>query len=251
MPRTKLIVGNWKMFTSAASGKTLATAIATGVTNDRVRVAVCPPFPYLAQIGEVLRGSRVALGAQNMYPVTEGAFTGEISPAMLLDVGCKYVITGHSERRHGLGETDEFINQKVCAAIEAGLHVILCVGETLEEREEQRAKDVLRHQLALGLDGFDPINIAQLTIAYEPVWAIGTGKTATPALAQEAHAYVRHRFTKAFGLDAADHLVIQYGGSVKPENVAELLHQPDVDGALVGGASLKADLFLGIIRSAA
>jgi len=251
MSRIKFIAGNWKMFTSAATGKALATAIAAGVTNDRVRVAVCPPFPYLAQIGEVLRGSRVALGAQNMYPATEGAFTGEVSAAMLLDVGCKYVIIGHSERRHGQGEKDEFINHKVRAAIEAGLHVILCIGETLEEREAQKAKEVLRHQLDRGLEGFDPININQLAIAYEPVWAIGTGITATPVQAQEAHGYVRHRFAKAFGQDAANHLVIQYGGSAKPENASELLHEPDVDGALVGGASLKADLFLEIIRLAA
>ncbi len=250
MPRTKFIAGNWKMFTTAQSGRELATAIARGVEDDRVRVAVCPPFPYLAQVGEVLRGSRVALGAQNLYPAKEGAFTGEVSPAMLVDVGCRYVIVGHSERRHILGESDDFINRKVHAALDAGLSVILCVGETEPEREANQTEAVLERQLTSGLKGVPADRIDRVVIAYEPVWAIGTGKNATPQQAQDAHAFLRRRFGQLYDAAAAERLTIQYGGSAKPDNVASLLAQPDVDGGLVGGASLKADLFLAIIRLA-
>jgi triosephosphate isomerase len=250
MSRKKFVAGNWKMFTSAASGCELAAAVAAGVTDDRVQVAVCPPFPYLAAVASVLKGTRIALGAQNVYPAKEGAFTGEVSPEMLRDVGCRYVIVGHSERRHGLGEQDDFINRKVRVAMDCGLGVILCVGETLEERESNKTNEVLRRQLTAGLHGIDPASIDQLTIAYEPVWAIGTGKTATPAQAQEAHVFVRQVVGGVLDPTAAAELVIQYGGSVKPENVVDLMHQPDVDGALVGGASLKADLFLAIVQFA-
>jgi triosephosphate isomerase len=249
--RTKFIAGNWKMFTTQASARQLAAAVAGGVGNDeRVRVAVCPPFPYLLPVAEVLRGSRVALGAQNVYPEKEGAFTGEVSPAMLLDCGCRYVIVGHSERRHILGETDAFINRKVRAALVAGLHVILCVGETLAEREANKTENVLETQLTGGLAGLAADALGSLVIAYEPVWAIGTGRNATPEQAQQAHAFLRRRIGEAFGEETAARLLIQYGGSAKPENVASLLGQPDVDGALVGGASLKADLFLAIVRLA-
>jgi triosephosphate isomerase len=251
--RKKFVAGNWKMYTNAATAKQLATAVMRGLgTEDRVTIAVCPPFPYLKAVAEVLSGNRVHLGAQNVYPEKEGAFTGEVSPAMLLDVGCRYVIIGHSERRHKMGETDEFINRKVKAALGAGLLVILCIGETLEERERDETEKVLDTQLTGGLAGLtgSPNPLAAITLAYEPVWAIGTGKNATPDQAQEAHAFVRQRIAETFGQPAAAALTIQYGGSVKPDNAASLLHQPDVDGALVGGASLNADHFLAIIRAA-
>lgn len=251
MPRTPFVCGNWKMFTDAATGRELAAAIARGVTNDRVRVAVCPPFPYLPMIADVLKGSRVELGAQNLYPAREGAFTGEVSPAMLVDVGCQVVIVGHSERRHGLGESNEFINRKVRAGLNAGLTVILCVGETANERQFHETEAVLNRQLTECLVELPVDALDRLVIAYEPVWAIGTGQNATPRQAQEAHAFIRGRFAHIFSADWAEKLVIQYGGSAKPENVPELFAQPDVDGALVGGASLKSDLFLAIIRLAA
>jgi triosephosphate isomerase len=249
--RKQFIAGNWKMCTTQESARQLARVVAEGVgTEDRVTVAVCPPFPYLLPVREALRGSRVELGAQDLYPEKEGAFTGEVSPAMLLDCGCRYVILGHSERRHVLGETDAFINRKVRAALAAGLRVILCVGETLAEREANRTEQVLETQLTGSLAGVQAGDLANLVIAYEPVWAIGTGRNATPEQAEQAHAFIRGRIGQAFGEEAAGWLPIQYGGSVKPENAASLLGQPDVDGALVGGASLKADQFLAIVRAA-
>jgi triosephosphate isomerase len=250
--RKPFVAGNWKMFTTASTAQQLAAAVANGLgSEDRVAVAVCPPFPYLSRVGEALRGSRVALGAQNLYPEKEGAFTGEVSPTMLVDVGCRFVIVGHSERRHKLGETDAFINRKVHAGLAAGLEVILCVGETLQEREDDRTKAVLQMQLTGGLAGVSGDALAHVVIAYEPVWAIGTGRNATPDQAQEAHAFLRSEVAQRYGDQAAQALVIQYGGSAKPENIAPLLGQPDVDGALVGGASLQADLFLAIVRIAA
>ena len=180
MKRTPFVCGNWKMFTNAQSGKALAAAVVTGVRDDQVRVGVCPPYPYLALTAEVLAGSRVGLGAQNLYPAVEGAFTGEVSPAMLVDVGCQFVILGHSERRHVLHESSLFIDKKVQAAFAANLSVILCVGETLAEREANRTEEVVRGQLLDALTGCNPADIHKLVIAYEPVWAIGTGKNATP-----------------------------------------------------------------------
>jgi len=247
--RKKFIAGNWKMTTTAASARALAAGVVQGLgTEDRVTVAVCPPFPYLAAVAEVLKGSPVALGAQDCYHEKEGAFTGEVSPAMLLDVGCRYVILGHSERRHILGESDDLINRKVKAALAAGLEVILAVGEKLDEREGNQTEAVLDRQLTLGLAGVADLN--KVVIAYEPVWAIGTGKVATTQQAQDAHAFIRRRVGQMYGDSAAQSLVIQYGGSAKPENVGPLLEQPDIDGGLVGGASLKADLFLSIVRAA-
>lgn len=250
MARTPFVCGNWKMFTNSHSGKALAAAVAAGVSDDRVQVAVCPPYPYLALIAEVLAGSRVKLGAQNLYPATEGAFTGEVSPTMLKDIGCEYAIVGHSERRHGLGEKNAFINHKVASAFAAGLKVILCIGETIEERQAGETEAILQIQLLEGLLGLNPDYLPNLVIAYEPFWAIGTGHNATPEQAQQAHAFVRGLFSQRFGQAAADRLVIQYGGSVKPENARTILAQPDVDGALVGGASLKADSFLAIVAAA-
>jgi triosephosphate isomerase len=249
--RQKFVAGNWKMYTNAASARKLAEAVVKGLGGEtRVRVAVCPPFPYLALVGEVLRGSPVALGAQNCYVEKEGAFTGEISPAMLADVGCRHVILGHSERRHKLGETDAFVNRKVHAALGAGLEVILCVGETLAERQAGQTESVLAAQFDGSLAGLDAAALARVVLAYEPVWAIGTGQNATPEQAQQAHAFLRRRAADRFGREAADRLLIQYGGSVKPDNAGLLLREPDVDGGLIGGASLNADHFLAIVRAA-
>jgi triosephosphate isomerase len=249
--RKPFVAGNWKMFTNSATAPQLAADIVKGLGSEgRVTVAVCPPFPYLAPVAAALKGSSIALGGQNCYPEKEGAFTGEVSPSMLLDLGCTYVILGHSERRHKLGESDVFINQKVRFALAAGLKVIFCVGETLAERESGQMDSVLDRQTTHGLAGLAEKDLDRLVLAYEPVWAIGTGRTATPQQAQEAHVFLRRRVGQLFGEKAATALTIQYGGSVKPENIVELMQSPDVDGALVGGASLKADLFLTIIRAA-
>jgi triosephosphate isomerase len=249
--RQKFIIGNWKMYTNAAEAERLARAVADGVgMEDRICVAVCPPFPYLAIVASNLKGSSVALGAQNLYPEKDGAFTGEVSPTMLLDLGCKFVILGHSERRHKLGESNAFINQKVHVALTAGLNVILCVGETLEQREGKQTAEVLEQQIILGLAGLSADLLPRLSIAYEPVWAIGnTGHHATPEQAEAEHIVIRKRLAQMFGKPAQS-VVIQYGGSVKPENAAALLIQPNVDGALIGGASLKADQFLVIVQVA-
>jgi triosephosphate isomerase len=250
--RQKFIAGNWKMFTTAVKARQLAKAIVEGLgTDDRVRVAVCPPFPYLSQVADVIRGSKVALGAQNVYPEKEGAFTGEVSPLMLIDVGCEYVIVGHSERRHQLGETDVLINRKLRLSLATGLRPILCLGETLEEREADQTQTVLATQIEGALADVMTEGLGKTVIAYEPVWAIGTGCNATPEQAQQAHAFIRRKIAAAFSEEAAQRLPIQYGGSVKPDNARSLMSQPDVDGALVGGASLNADQFLAIIQAAA
>lgn len=248
--RKKLIAGNWKMFTDGATAQSLAAAVVAGSQGSKAEIAVCPPFVYLGRVAEALRGSPVALGAQNLYPEKEGAFTGEISPPMLADIGCKYVILGHSERRHKLGETDAFINRKVHAALAAGLHVILCIGETLEERQAAMFEEVFEAQVVRGLAGIGRENVSRVAIAYEPVWAIGTGHNATPEQAQGAHAFIRSNVARRTTPELAAALRVLYGGSVKADNAVSLLSQPDVDGALVGGASLKADQFLGIVRAA-
>jgi triosephosphate isomerase len=247
----KFVVGNWKMHTTTEEARLLAESIVAGLRNeDHVSVAVCPPFPNLALVGKILKGSLVALGAQNLYPQNEGAFTGEVSPKMLLDLGCKYVILGHSERRQKLGESDAFINQKVRCALAAGLNVILCVGETQDQRAADQTESVLDQQLIHGLAGVSTEALIGLTIAYEPLWAIDEhGHHATPQQAQESHALIRRRFSQLFSDNAAQALTIQYGGSVKPDNAAAMLRQPGVDGALIGGASLNADQFLAIVRA--
>jgi triosephosphate isomerase len=249
--RPKFIAGNWKMFTTAAAAEKLAALVVTGLGSEsRFSVAVCPPFPYLERVAKVVRGTSVGLGGQNLYPEKEGAFTGEVSPTMLVDLGCQYVIVGHSERRHKLGETDAFINRKVHAGLAAGLTVIFCVGETLSEREAHQTEKVLDSQVTQGLAGVSADGLKRLVLAYEPVWAIGTGRNATPEQAQAVHVFLRRRVGELYGVAAAAALIIQYGGSVKPDNAAQLLGQPDVDGALVGGASLQADQFLAIARAA-
>jgi triosephosphate isomerase len=218
---------------------------------DGVSVVLCPPFTALHGVSKCLAGSRIALGAQNCYPKAEGAFTGEVSPAMLLDAGCAWVILGHSERRQYFGESDAFLNEKLHAARAAGLKVMFCIGETLAEREHGQMEAVLRRQLEGGLASVDAALLAETVIAYEPVWAIGTGVTATPDQAGAAHAFVRGVLAEQFGAETAAVLRIQYGGSVKPENAAALIAQPDVDGFLVGGASLDAGHFAAIVRAAA
>ena len=250
--RRKFIAGNWKMYTTAQSARELAAAIVKGCClSPSVDVAVCPPFPYLSLVAGELKDSGIGLGAQNLYPEKEGAFTGEVSASMLLDVGCRFVILGHSERRQLMGESDDIVSRKVRAALGAGLHVILCVGETLAERECNGTQAVLHRQIHAGLKDVAPGQVPRIVVAYEPVWAIGTGQNASPQQAQEAHTFIREQLSELFSENLATGVPIQYGGSVKPENAASLLAQADVDGALVGGASLKADSFLAIIRAAA
>jgi triosephosphate isomerase len=251
MARKKLVAGNWKMNTTRAEATALATAVAKGVGTDaRVGVAVCPPFPWLLAVGDALKGSAVALGAQDVHYEKKGAFTGEVSPAMLTECGCTYAIIGHSERRHILGEADSAINHKVHTALEEGLHVILCMGETLAERERGLQERVFQRQVYAACAGLTDEQFGRLVIAYEPVWAIGTGKVATPEQAQEAHAFVRGKLRVLYGDKIADATPIVYGGSVTGENARQLLTQPDVDGALVGGASLKPDSFIAIVAAA-
>lgn len=250
MRRKKFIAGNWKMYTSAKSSRELAAAVASGVKDDRVTVAVCPPNVWLTGVADALKGSNVLLGAQNVYPAKEGAFTGDVGPEMLLEAGCAYAIVGHSERRHGIGETDAFLNLKVKSTVATGLKAIFCVGELLAERESNQTNAVLERQISAGLAGLTPTELERVVIAYEPVWAIGTGKVASPEQAQEAHSFIRDRIAKAFGENSAQGILILYGGSVKPDNAAVLLRQPDIDGALVGGAALKADSFLAIVAAA-
>ena len=250
--RQKYVVGNWKMHMTAFGAEQLAKGVVDGLAvADDVTVILCPPFPYLALVGDMLKGSQVALGAQNMYPESEGAFTGEVSPTMLLDLGCKYVILGHSERRHKLGESDHFINQKVVCALAAVLEVILCVGETLEQRKTKQTEAVLDRQLSTGLAGVSGETLSHLSIAYEPVWAIGNEEHhATPKEAHDAHLLIRRRLSQICGETLAKRMTIQYGGSVEPENAAAFLGQPSIDGVLIGGASLKADEFLAIAKAA-
>lgn len=251
--RMPIVGGNWKMNTDLASAVELAEDIAAGCAAvvERCDVVVYPPFPYLQAVGKALGHHGVTLGAQDVYPEPNGAYTGEVSTEMLLDLNAMMVLAGHSERRHVIGENDEQVNAKVRAALAAGLHVTLCVGETMEQREADRTGDVCLGQLTAGLVGVDAEQVRSVVIAYEPVWAIGTGHTATPDDAQTVHALLRESLTNLYGADVAAATRIQYGGSVKPGNAAELISRPDLDGFLVGGASLKADDFLSILRSVA
>lgn len=252
--RRPFVAGNWKMNTDRASGVALALDVARGVAGvtGSVDVGVCPPFVYVNAVARALRGvgSSVMIGAQDVYHEASGAFTGEVSCAMLTDVGATIAIVGHSERRHVLGETDAQINKKVRAALTAGLQCILCVGETLEQRNAGETDRVNESQLRAGLAGVTAEQLGRLTIAYEPVWAIGTGKTATPGDAQAAHAAARKVLGSLFGGPAAQEIRIQYGGSVKADNAKELFAQPDIDGGLIGGAALNADSFVKIVLAA-
>jgi triosephosphate isomerase len=248
--RTPLIAGNWKMNLNKAE----ATALASGIAADSgditgAELLVCPPSVYLDAVAAAVAGSTVALGAQNMYHQAGGAFTGETSVAMLQDLACTYVILGHSERRHVMGETDEDVNKKTLAALQAGLTPIVCVGELLEQREAGQTAEVNAGQCKGSLAGLSAEQMATTVIAYEPVWAIGTGKVATPDQAQEVHADLRKLIADRYNPEVAAKVRILYGGSVKPDNAQELMALEDVDGALIGGASLQADSFLAIARA--
>lgn len=250
--RRFLVAGNWKMNSTRESARSLAETLVAQLPQHRgaVDVLVCPPFPYLTTVAACLEGSGVALGAQNAYFEPPGAFTGEVAVEMLVDVGCGYVLLGHSERRHVLGETDELIRKKVDAALAGGLQVVLCVGELLSEREAGQTEAVLDRQLKQGLAGVSADVLQKVVIAYEPVWAIGTGQTASPEQAESAHDHLRNQLASRYNSEQAEVTRVLYGGSVNPQNARSLLEQPNVDGALVGGASLKAESFLPIVQAA-
>ncbi|MBU4312811.1 MAG: triose-phosphate isomerase [Candidatus Omnitrophica bacterium] len=249
--RRPIIAGNWKMH------KTVQESIDIGVglkrkfyTFSEADIVICPPFTALSKVSAVIMDSAIMLGAQDMYWESEGAFTGEISPSMLKDAGCRYVIIGHSERRHIFGETDEAVNKKLKVALKHGMVPIMCIGEKLEERDHGMTFEVLEKQLGRGLKDFAKDEAVRVVIAYEPVWAIGTGRTATPQQAQEAHKFIRDFIERTYDKEAAAKIRIQYGGSVKPGNIAQLMAQEDVDGALVGGASLDVNSFTEIVQNA-
>jgi triosephosphate isomerase len=246
--RKKLVAGNWKMHGSQAENAALLEALKPALAG--IEAVVCVPFPYLAQVQSALAGSSIAWGAQNVSEQAKGAYTGEVSVSMLLDFGCKYVIVGHSERRSLYGESDALVASKYMAAQAAGLTPILCVGESLEERESGITEAVVARQLDAVIQAAGVASLARAVVAYEPVWAIGTGKTASPEQAQAVHAFIRSKIA-ALDSGVANQLVIQYGGSVKAANAAELMAQPDIDGGLIGGASLVADEFVAICRAAA
>ncbi|MCD6175110.1 MAG: triose-phosphate isomerase [Planctomycetes bacterium] len=250
--RKPFIAGNWKMNTDNASAVALAAGLVDELKGvDTVDVAVCPPFVYLQSVAAALSASNIALGSQNVYFEEKGAFTGETSCAMLKDTCCTCVIIGHSERRHVMGETDVMINKKVSVAISGGLLPIFCVGELLEDREGGTTNEVVTKQIKNGLEGICGESVQVVTVAYEPVWAIGTGLTATPEQAQEVHAMIRGLLAELYGNEIAQLIRIQYGGSAKPGNTAELMAQPDVDGLLVGGAALKVEDFAAMVKTIA
>ena len=249
--RKLIIAGNWKMNAGAVAE---AVALAQGITTKHGRTAAvdivfCPPFTTLKEVRDVIAGTRIALGGQNLYPKANGAYTGEISPLFLLDAGCQYVIIGHSERRTYFKESNEFVNEKVKCALAHGLIPIMCIGETEQERLDGKTEAVVEDHLRGGLAGITAEQVRGMVIAYEPVWAIGTGRTATPEDAQAVHKFARELLAQLVDEETAQAVRIQYGGSVKPDNSHDLLTQPDIDGALVGGASLKADSFIGIIEN--
>jgi triosephosphate isomerase len=247
--RKPMIAGNWKLHKTMGEACDLVNELIPAVaSNQDVEAVVAPVYTALSKVAEALAGSNIKLAAQNCYPEPQGAFTGEVSPVMLKDAGCQYVIIGHSERRQIFGESDEFINTKALALAEAGLGAIFCIGETLEERESDQMFDVLRRQIRLGLKSLTAEQMANVVIAYEPIWAIGTGVTASDEQAQEAHAFIRALVKELYNQQIADAIRILYGGSVKPANVDGLMTQPDVDGALVGGASLKVGDFARIVN---
>ena len=250
--RKPFVAGNWKMNTDSDTSVGLAKAVASGSSEivDQVHVAVIPPFVYIPAVVKAVSTARIAVGAQDIYYKQKGAFTGEISASMLKDTGCTYALCGHSERRHVIGENDELVNKKVAAAISGGLLPVLCVGELIEERKASKTEEVVTRQLKNGLAGLTAEKVSAVTIAYEPVWAIGTGLTATPQQAQEVHALIRKLIGQMYDAQLAEEIRILYGGSVKPNNAAELMHEQDIDGLLVGGASLNADDFLAIIQAA-
>jgi triosephosphate isomerase len=243
------IGGNWKMHKTIGEALALVQSLKDGLPHsEAVEVVIAPPFTALSAVGTALRGSSIQLAAQNLHWADQGAYTGEISPAMLKEVGCRYVLVGHSERRHWFKETDGVINQKMQASLRAGLQPVFCIGETLEEREDDRVEAVLSRQIREGLKGVSAEQATSGVIAYEPVWAIGTGKTATPEMAQAVHSFIRGLLADLFDKRVASEKRIVYGGSVTPETTRGLLIQPDIDGGLVGGASLKAESFIAIVQ---
>ncbi|HEU4949797.1 MAG TPA: triose-phosphate isomerase [Candidatus Deferrimicrobiaceae bacterium] len=247
--RTPLIAGNWKMYKTAEESAAFAREflpMVAGVTS--VQIVLAPAFPSLSVVASLTSGTNVGVASQNIHFAQEGAYTGEVSPAMAKAAGARFAIIGHSERRQYFAETDESVNRKVKAAIAAGLFPILCVGETLPEREAGKTFEVVGRQLSAGLSGVPAADAAKVVVAYEPVWAIGTGKTATPAQAQEAHAFLRKLLKELWGDGGAEAVRILYGGSVKPENISDLMREPDIDGALVGGASRTPDAFSRIVK---
>lgn len=251
MMRRPFIAGNWKMNKTNSEAQQLTQELKKGILGiEGVDVLLCPPFTALAEMAESLKGSSIFLGAQNIHWQASGAFTGEISARMIKGLGCKFVIIGHSERRKYFFETDQEVNKKIKAAIKEDIYPIVCVGETLEQREQGKEKDIVGQQLREGLEALAEEELAKLTIAYEPVWAIGTGKTATGQQAEEMHLFIRDWLKDAYSSQKAEDLRILYGGSVKPENTKELMAQPNIDGALVGGASLDAGNFVAIVEGA-
>jgi triosephosphate isomerase len=250
--RRKVIAGNWKMNNDLSESQNLISHLVSSLSNEKVNcdVIVCPPFTSLSEASSLLKNSVIKLGAQNMYFEESGAFTGEVSASMLKSAGCQYVILGHSERRTIFGETDQVINKKIKKALQSGLLPIFCVGETLQEREGGVTNDIIKRQVVEGLKDISSDDMKKIIIAYEPVWAIGTGKTATPQQAEDVHAFIRGLVKSLYSNEIAENIIIQYGGSVKPDNAKILLSQEDIDGALVGGACLKADSFMGIIKAA-
>jgi triosephosphate isomerase len=246
--RIKFIAGNWKMNKTVGEAVSLADALAKALAGAKRKIMVAPPFTALSAVGTRLRGTGILLGAQNCGPEEQGAHTGEVSVPMLKDVGVQVVILGHSERRHIYKEWDELINKKLRLVLGQGLEAVLCVGETQEEREQGVTNKVVGQQLESGLQGVSERELGRVTVAYEPVWAIGTGKTATPADANAVHRFIRAKIAEKYSQKAADELVIQYGGSVKPGNATELMGMPDIDGFLVGGASLSPDSFISIVQ---
>jgi triosephosphate isomerase len=249
--RKKIIAGNWKMNKTVSEAESLSAAIKRELdTEAKVDVVLCPPFTAISAVSQAVSGSQIAVGAQNMHHEPSGAYTGEISAQMLREQYCRYVILGHSERRQYFGETDEGVNQKAVAALAAGLKPIVCVGETLEEREADKIEEVITKQINGGLAGISEADLKNVVVAYEPVWAIGTGKTASPEQAQEVHAMIRGLIADLCSQVAADAVRIQYGGSMKPDNAAELLSKPDIDGGLIGGAALDALSFIAIVKAA-
>lgn len=249
MNRMPIIAGNWKMHKTRAEAADLANALAAEIgTLSNVEVVLCPSFTLLETVAQAIKGTNIKLGAQDCFFEDQGAFTGEVSPAMLKEVGCSYCIIGHSERRQFFGETDASVNRKARALYRHGITPIICVGETLDERESGQTASVVSSQIRGSLQGLPSDKLASTVIAYEPVWAIGTGKTATKEQAQEVHALIRNQIADLFSRPLAMQVRIQYGGSVKPENIRELMSQTDIDGALVGGASLDAQSFASIVK---
>jgi len=245
--RIPIIAGNWKMYKTIPEARELVTGIKEKLkATGQVEVVVCPPFTALAPVAEVLKGSGIGLGAQDLFWEEEGAYTGEVSPVMLRDLGCQYVIIGHSERRQYFGETDETVNKKVKAALAHGLRPIICVGESLAQREAGETETLVATQVEKALAGVEATEIPQIVIAYEPIWAIGTGRSSTGEDANQVIGLIRKTIARLYRQELADQVRIQYGGSVKPENIKEFMTQPEIDGALVGGASLKVDSFLAI-----